>query len=99
MSDKKDRFEITELFMVKAIKNGWDRCFYGVIRRETDAEGNPTVYGKIKVGDQYIIANAGDQWVLGEKLDELVLIVLDMALQHTAVATYVISSDIQYFLN
>ena len=80
MNDKKDKFEITELFMVKARKNGWDRCFYGDIRRETDAEGNPIVYGKIKVGDKYIIANAADQWVLGEKLDELVLIVLDFVL-------------------
>lgn len=70
---------ITEMFMAKAgIGNkGFDRCFHGTIRRERDAEGNPIVYGKIKVNDGYIYAKAENQWILGDKLDQLVLLVLD----------------------
>jgi len=74
------RFEITEIFMAKAGKNGWDRCFHGTIRRETDADGNPIVIGKIKVNDSYIISSAKDQWELGEKLDEMVVMILDKGL-------------------
>jgi len=57
--------EITELFMAKAGKHGWDRCFHGTIRRETDADGNPFVYGKIKVNNGFILAQAACQDVLG----------------------------------
>jgi hypothetical protein len=64
---------IEELFMAKAGKNGWDKCFYGIIRR-----GDGIVHGKIKIGDGYIVASAKDQWELGEKLDELVLVNLIM---------------------
>ena len=77
MSNKKDKLEITELFMAKAGKHGWDRCFHGTIQRETDASGNPVVYGTIKVLDGFVCAQAKDQWELGEKLDEMVLMVLD----------------------
>ena len=73
---KKNDIEITELFMAKA-GNDWNRCFHGTIRRERDENGNPVVYGKIKINDGYICAMASDQWELGEKLDELVLMVLD----------------------
>ena len=80
MKNKKDNLEITELFMSKAGKHGWDRCFHGTIRRETDAQDNPVCYGKIKVNDGYIYASARDQWELGEKLDEIVLWILDYGL-------------------
>jgi hypothetical protein len=80
MRNKKDcNIEITEIFMAKA-GNDWSRCFHGTIRRETSADGNPVVRGKIKVNDGYISAQASDQWELGDKLDELVLMVLDLGL-------------------
>ena len=66
--------------MAKAGKDGWDNCFHGTIRREKDEDGNPIVYGNIKINEGYIIANAKDQWELGEKLDELVLINLTINL-------------------
>ena len=69
--------EITEIFMAKAGKNGWDNCFHGTIKRSTDENGNPIVYGKIKVKNQIIQASAKDQWEPGEKLDELVLFALN----------------------
>jgi len=71
--------EITEIFMAKAGKgkDSWDQCFHGTIKRSTDKNGNPIVYGKIKVNDQIIEATAKDQWELGEKLDEMVLFALN----------------------
>ncbi|MCA1756272.1 MAG: hypothetical protein LC649_02295 [Bacteroidales bacterium] len=82
--DKSPKIEITELFMAKAGEKGWDRCFYGTIRRATDALGNPVVYGKIKVNDGYIIASASTQDELGKKLDEMVLLILDHNIQSMA---------------
>lgn len=73
---KKNGIEIIELFIAKA-GNDWSRCFYGTIRRERDDNGNPIVYGKIKINDGYIYAMASDQWELGKKLDEMILMVLD----------------------
>lgn len=67
---------ITELFLAKAGKQGWERYFYGTIRRETDADGNPVVYGKIKVLYGFICAQAANQDELGWKLDEMVRMVL-----------------------
>jgi hypothetical protein len=75
---KKDlKVQITEMFMAKAGKNGFDRCFYGVIRREKDEEGNPVVYGDIEINGGHLIAKAEEQWTLGEYLDDMVLLVLD----------------------
>ena len=65
---KKDRFEITELFVAQVNK---DVMFYGTIIRSTDSDGNPIVFGRIKVGDVYICARAVDQYELGTKLDKL----------------------------
>ena len=63
--------------MAKAGKNGWDRCFNGIIKRTTDVNGNPVVYGRVRVHTQIIQTKAKDQWELGEKLDEMVLMVLN----------------------
>jgi len=70
--------------MAKAGKgnSGFDRCFHGTIRREHDENGNPIVYGKIKVNDCIIYASAPDQWELGDKLDEMVLLILDYDLHN-----------------
>lgn len=66
---------IKELFMAKAGKNGWDRCFKGVVDRRTDEHGE-ILHGKVKVNDRIIQASARTKDELGEKLDELVLIAL-----------------------
>ena len=65
---KKERFEITELFVAQVNKDLW---FYGTIERFIDEDGNPFVFGRIKVGDDFICARATDQYELGIKLDEL----------------------------
>jgi len=99
MEKKKDIF-LSEIFMAKCgIGNkGFDRCFHGSIRREHDAEGNPVVYGKIKVGAGYIYATGKDQWELGEKLDQLVVMIIDSNLHADAGKTEKIA-ETPYFLN
>jgi len=67
--------EITELFMAKA-GDDFSKCFYGTIRRGHDEDGNPKVWGKIKIGEGFIVASANDQWELGNKLDDMVVFVL-----------------------
>jgi hypothetical protein len=84
MRKKKINIELKELFMAQADRY---RCYYGTIHRETDADGNSVVYGKIKVGDGYIITSAKDQWELGEKLDQLVLMILDYGLHQCPMKT------------
>ena len=76
----------------------FSRCFHGTIRRETDSEGNPVVFGKIKVNDGYVVASATDQWELGDKLDEIVLMVLDKGFHSNAGKISVIAGT-PYFLN
>jgi hypothetical protein len=83
MKNKKDSILITEMFMATA-GGDFSRCFYGNIHRETDAHGRPIVYGKISIGDGHIIASARDQWELGERLDQLVLMILDYDLNASA---------------
>ena len=95
---KRLKIKITEIFMGKCGKTGWDRCFHGTIRRETDDDGNPIVYSKIKVNDGYIYAKAEDQWELGEKLDYMILMVLDRGL-HQASGISVKICDTGFFLN
>lgn len=99
MDEKKNRrLDITEIFMAKAGKQGWDRCFHGTIKRETDENENPVVRGKIRVKDGCIYAQAGDQWELGEKMDELVLMILDFGLHSdTGIATTIAGTP--YFQN
>jgi hypothetical protein len=89
------KIEITEIFMAKAGKGkkGFNRCFHGTIRR---SEG--IVYGNIKVNDGYIIANGKDQWELGEKLDEMVLMILDFGL-HSDIGKTSIIAETPFFLN
>ena len=69
---KKDRFKITELFLAQVNK---EVGFLGTIERSIDSDGNPTVFGRIKVNDVYVCAQASDQYELGSKLDELVAMV------------------------
>lgn len=67
---------ITELFMAKA-GNDYTRCFYGSIKRNIDKNNESIISGKIKVNDGHVFAQGKSQNELGDKLDELVLFVLD----------------------
>ena len=95
MKKKKINIELKELFMAQADTH---RCFYGTIKRETDALGNPVVYGKIKVNDGYIYSMAGNRDELGERLDEMVVMILDNGLHSVAGKTIKICNA-DFFLN
>jgi hypothetical protein len=91
----KDRFEITEMFMAQA---SHDRCFYGIIKRSNDANGNPHVFSRIVINNGLIQARAPDQHELGRNLDEICKMVLDGGLHRNAgVTTKIFDAD--FFLN
>jgi hypothetical protein len=95
MADKKERLELTELFMAQADR---DRRFYGTISRGFDADGVPVVRGKITVNNGFVCASAATQIELGKRLDELVKIVLDEGL-HSGVGATSEIADTTCFLN
>lgn len=79
---KSGRIEITELFMAKCGKKGFDRCFYGTINREKDDKGKEiAVNSAIFLKDEGMIwARAEDQRKLGDMLDAIVEWRLDYGL-------------------
>lgn len=81
---KKERFEITELFMAKRGKTGFDKCFYGVIFREKDESGKETaVNGNILLpGEGMIWSRDVNQDAYGENLDSIVELRLDYGLHN-----------------
>lgn len=91
----KDQFEITEMFMAQA---DHDRCFYGIIKRSKDADGQPHLFSRIIINDGIIQARASDQKVLSRLLDEMCIMVLDLGLHKDAgVQVEIFGSD--FFLN
>lgn len=103
-NNKKMKVEITEIFMAKAGlgMKGFDRCFHGTIKRENDINENPIVRGKILVKNKhhngYIYATAEDQWKLGDKLDELVVFIIDKGL-HDDRGKFFKKYEFEYYLN
>ena len=71
--------EITELFMAKKGKKGWNHCFHGVIHREKDENGRETaVNSKIYLpGEGHIWSRDVNQDKCGENLDDMVELRLD----------------------
>jgi hypothetical protein len=74
---KEDKFEITELFLVKADKN---RTFIGCINRHTDENGNKFVTGSVVVNDGQICSKATTDYELGQQLDDIAILKLDYGL-------------------
>ncbi len=93
--EKNDRIEISEMFMAQADA---ERCFYGIIKRSKDANGNAHLFSRIKIYDGLIHACAGDQRELGTMLDQMCIMVLDMGL-HNGSGIYIEIIDAKYFLN
>lgn len=104
------KINIVELFMAKRGKNGWDTCFTGTIKRETDENDNQVLSGKIYVKndsfDEIIYARISDseksteelQDQLGEQFDEIVKMILDCGLTKMPAKTEVIE-ETTFFLN
>jgi hypothetical protein len=97
----KDKIKITELFGAKA-GNDYYRFFYGTIKREKDDDGHEyLVRGKIRLDEEpnigYLYAIAENQILLGKRLDELVLMVLDYDLNEgEGVTTKIAESDFNH---
>jgi hypothetical protein len=86
---------ITELFLVKA---DWQRTFIGIIRRETDVDGNPVVMGDVIVKDGKIWSKASNQEELMKNMDDLCRMKLDMCLHSSAGETTKIFAE-NFYLN
>jgi hypothetical protein len=71
---KNERFEITELFMARNPRKGWEEMFWGVIFREKDDKGNEiAVNGKIDMaGDGSVWSRDADQDLYGKNLDDII---------------------------
>ena len=102
---KEKDLKLTEIFMAKGGigMKGFNRCFHGTIKREKDENGKEIVVrGKILVKNEihngYIYAMAHNQWILGEKLDQLVILVLDKDL-HSNVGETIEIAKTRFFLN
>jgi hypothetical protein len=93
--EKNNKFEIIEMFMVKADVN---RCFFGIIKRGKDDDGNPYVFSRIEMKDGLLCASANDQKVLGKNLDEICIMILDKNLNDNA-GVFTESFGGNYFLN
>lgn len=93
-NDKDDRFQITEMFMAQASD---EECFYGIIKRSKDANGQPHLFSRIVINDGLIQACANDQKVLGKLLDEMCVMYLKGL--HNDAGKYIIVHDEKYFLN
>jgi hypothetical protein len=95
--DKKsnDQFEITEMFMAQA---DHERCFYGIIKRSKDSNGNPHVFSRIIINDGLVQACASDQKTLGKILDQMCIMVLDYGL-HDDAGKRIKIYNADYFLN
>jgi hypothetical protein len=76
---KLPKIEITELFMAKKGKKGWDTCFHGVIRREKDKSGKEiAVNGNIYMdGEGVFWSRDTDQDKYGENIDGILELRID----------------------
>ena len=92
--------EITELFMAKKGRNGWDTCFHGVIHREKDNEGNETgVNGNIFMpGEGKFWSRGVNQWQYGENIDDIVELRIDHCIHNDPGVTSEIAEQ-KYFHN
>ena len=75
--EKKQKVEITEMFVAKA-QFGQDystcpaRVFWGIITRSIDDFGNPVVFSRILMDDDGLLcAQASDQKVLANNLNTM----------------------------
>jgi hypothetical protein len=92
---KKERIEITELFMAKKGKKGWEDCFMGVIYREKDESGiQIAVNGNVTIGkDGKIWSRDVNEDAYGENLDNIVELRLDFGLHDNPGVTSVVADQ------
>ncbi len=94
--EKKQRVEITEMFVAKACKN---RVFGGIITRTVDDLGNPVVFSRILMDDDGLLcAQASDQKELANNLNKMARMVYFEGLHEDHGVTKEIFGD-DFYLN
>ena len=78
---KEIKIELTEMFMAQADKY---RCFYGIIKKSKDKDGNTVFFSEIKVNDGFVCSQETDRDRLGHNLDEMCILVLDKNIHDNA---------------
>jgi hypothetical protein len=97
-SEKKKKissFEITELFLVKS---GWDRTFMAEIIRDKTEDGKTINRGTVVVNEGKIWSTGETQDELGNYLDEICTMKLDLGL-HNDVGTSSVIGCNKFFHN
>src|ERR1035437_41745 len=97
-SEKKkkiSRFAITELFLVKS---GWDRTFMAEIIRDKTEDGKTINRGTVVVNEGKIWSTGETQDELGNYLDEICTMKLDLGL-HNDVGTSSVIGCNKFFHN
>lgn len=72
--NKSKRFDVTELFLVKA---DWNRTFIGAITKKKNENGDITYGGSVIVEEGKMVASGKDIQDLKNKLDQLCTYKLD----------------------
>jgi hypothetical protein len=94
--EKKQKIEITEMFVAKPCKN---LVFYGIITRSQDDFGNPILFSRILMDDDGLLcAQASDQKELANNLNTMArLIVFEGLHSKRGLTKEIFGSD--FFLN
>jgi hypothetical protein len=92
---KKLSLEITELFLVKS---GWDRTFMAEIVRDKTEDGKTINRGRVVVNEGQIWSAGETQDELGNYLDEICTMKLDLGL-HDNQGVFSKSAEGKYFHN
>mgnify|MGYP000921138920 CR=1 FL=1 len=79
------KVEITEMWLAEV----GDKCFYGIIKRGRDSNGNPHLFSRININDGIVQGCASDQKVLGKNIDEMCAMYLNGLHKDAGVFTWI----------
>jgi len=102
---KPDDLIVTEQFMAKKGKNGWNRCFYGTLNRKHVSHDDFRVFGKVRVksGVIWSMAASSESWeeaydLLAENMDGMVELIIDRGI-HNDAGEFIETPWEKFFLN
>jgi len=79
------KVEITEMWLAEV----GDKCFYGIIKRSKDANGNLHLFSRIDINGGTVQGCASDQKTLGKNIDEMCAMYLNGLHNDKGVFTWV----------
>ena len=94
--EKKQKIEITEMFVAKACPS---KVFWGIITRMQDEQNNPILFSRILMDDDGLLcAQASDQKVLANNLNQMARLICYQGLHSDhGITKEIFGSD--FFLN